>query len=112
MIVTVTPNPSVDWTLEIASLTRGLVHRIAGEHHEPSGKGVNVTRALNVNGVPSLAVFPLGGSEGAEMEALLVAEQVLEALPSLLEPDQRQSQLDDGVTDDVERPVVVDQSKC
>jgi len=70
MIVTVTPNPSVDWTLEIASLTRGLVHRIAAEHKEPSGKGVNVTRGLKVNGMSSLAVFPHGGSEGAEMDAL------------------------------------------
>ena len=76
MIVTVTPNPSVDWTLEIPSLDRGLVHRVVSQHHEPSGKGVNVTRALTVNGVTSLAVFPLGGAEGAEMEALLLAEDV------------------------------------
>jgi 1-phosphofructokinase len=31
---------------------------------------------LTVNGLPSLAMFPLGGAEGAEMEALLLAEQV------------------------------------
>ena len=39
MITTVTPNPSVDWTLEIPSLTRGMVHRIVAQHEEPSGKG-------------------------------------------------------------------------
>jgi len=97
MITTVTPNPSVDWTLEIPTLTRGAVHRIAGQHQEPSGKGVNVTRALTGNGVPSVAVLPLGGSEGAELEALLAAEQVsYRAVPvtgssrvniSLTEPD-------------------------
>jgi 1-phosphofructokinase len=76
MITTVTPNPSVDWTLEIPTLTRGLVHRITAEHQEPSGKGVNVTRALTVNGVPSVAVLPIGGTEGAELEALLAVEQV------------------------------------
>jgi 1-phosphofructokinase len=76
MIITVTPNPSVDWTLEIPTLTRGLVHRLIAEHQEPSGKGVNVTRALTVNGVRSVAVLPVGGTEGAELEALLAAEQV------------------------------------
>ena len=97
MIVTVTPNPSVDWTLEIPTLTRGAVHRITGQHQEPSGKGVNVTRALTGNGVASLAVLPVGGPEGAELEALLQAEQVAyRAVPvagsvrvniSLTEPD-------------------------
>jgi len=97
MITTVTPNPSVDWTLEIPTLTRGMVHRIAAQHQEPSGKGVNVTRALTGNGVRSVAVLPLGGAEGAEMEALLAAERVTyRAVPvtgatrvniSLTEPD-------------------------
>lgn len=76
MIITVTPNPSVDWTLEIPALVRGAVHRISGEHQEPSGKGVNVSRALTANSVPTLAVVPLGGTEGAELEALLRAEDV------------------------------------
>lgn len=76
MIVTVTPNPSIDWTLDIPTLVRGAVHRIAGEQQEPSGKGVNVTRALTSNGVASLAVLVIGGAEGAELELLLQAEQV------------------------------------
>ncbi len=76
MIVTVTPNPSVDWTLEIPSLTRGAVHRASGQHQEPSGKGVNVTRALTNNDIPSVAVLPVGGAEGAELSALLTAEGV------------------------------------
>jgi 1-phosphofructokinase len=97
MIITVTPNPSIDWTLEIPSLTRGAVHRIAGDHQEPSGKGVNVTRALTGNHVPSVAVLPVGGTQGAELEALLAIEQVrYRAVPvagsirvniSLTEPD-------------------------
>jgi 1-phosphofructokinase len=97
VITTVTPNPSVDWTLEIPALTRGMVHRIVAQHQEPSGKGVNVTRALTGNRVPSVAVLPVGGNEGAELEALLAAEQVsYRAVPvagptrvniSLTEPD-------------------------
>lgn len=76
MIVTVTPNPSVDWTCEISTLVRGAVHRMTGEHHEPSGKGVNVARALTRNSLPALAVLPLGGAEGAKFEVLLRAEGV------------------------------------
>jgi 1-phosphofructokinase len=76
MIVTVTPNPSVDLTLEIPTLVRGAVHRITGQHQEPSGKGVNVTRALTNNDVASLAVLVIGGTEGTELERLLQAEGV------------------------------------
>jgi 1-phosphofructokinase len=76
MIVTVTPNPSIDLTLAVPTLVRGAVHRVTGQHKEPSGKGVNVTRALTGNGVASLAVLPVGGAEGAELEALLRAEAV------------------------------------
>lgn len=76
MIVTVTPNPSVDWTLEIRALARGDVHRATRQYQEPSGKGVNVTRALTRNGISSVAVLPVGGAEGAELTALLVGERV------------------------------------
>jgi 1-phosphofructokinase len=76
LVVTVTPNPSVDWTLEIPALVRGAVHRITGQHQEPSGKGVNVTRALTSNEVASLAVLFIGGPEGAELELLLQAEKI------------------------------------
>lgn len=97
MIATVTPNPSLDWTLELSRLVRGTVHRLTGEHQEPSGKGVNVTRALTANGVPSRAVLPIGGAEGTELEVLLRGEGVdFVAVPivgsvrvniSLVEPD-------------------------
>lgn len=76
MIITLTPNPSIDRTLEIPSLTPGGVHRATAEHEEPSGKGVNVTRALTKNGVASLAILPVGGSAGAQLQALLRAERV------------------------------------
>ena len=74
LIVTVTPNPSVDLTLEIPTLVRGAVHRVTRQHQEPSGKGVNVTRALTNNDVSSLAVLVTGGPEGVELEQLLNAE--------------------------------------
>jgi 1-phosphofructokinase len=59
MIVTVTPNPSVDRTVSLpTTLTRGAVHRITTVSSEPGGKGVNVARALTLAGLDALAVLP------------------------------------------------------
>jgi 1-phosphofructokinase len=76
VIVTLTPNPSIDRTYETPVLVPGQVHRATRMHQEPSGKGVNVTRALTVNGIPSLAVLPCGGPAGRELASLLDDEKV------------------------------------
>ncbi|MGC4851453.1 1-phosphofructokinase [Micromonospora sp. DT15] len=76
MIVTVTLNPSLDRAVEVGSLTRGEVIRAATAHLDPGGKGVNVSRALLANGVPSVAVLPSGGDEGNQLIRLLKAEGV------------------------------------
>ena len=69
MIVTVTVNPSLDRTVELASrLERGEVQRAAAAHQEPGGKGINVTRALVASGLATVAVFP-----GAETDAMVLA---------------------------------------
>jgi len=76
VIVTLTPNPSVDRTIEIGRLSRGKVHRAAGGRVDPGGKGVNVSRALAAAGLPTVAVLPSGGPEGAELAALLAPQGV------------------------------------
>jgi 1-phosphofructokinase len=76
VIITVTPNPSVDWTFDVESLARGQLHRASDSHAEASGKGVNVSRALASNGIATTAVLPLGGPVSAELAALLTAEGV------------------------------------
>jgi 1-phosphofructokinase len=76
VIITVTLNPSLDRTVEIDALRRGQVIRAAASHVEPGGKGVNVTRALLANGVPSRAVLPCGGEAGEHLVRLLRAENV------------------------------------
>ena len=59
MIVTVTPNPSIDRTVTLsAPLTRGAVHRVSSVTSEPGGKGVNVARALTLAGLDAIAVLP------------------------------------------------------
>ncbi|WP_043617164.1 1-phosphofructokinase [Nonomuraea candida] len=74
MIVTLTLNPSLDRTIEIASLDRGAVIRAAAARLDPGGKGVNVSRALLANAVASRAVVPYGGDEGRQLVRLLAAE--------------------------------------
>jgi 1-phosphofructokinase len=71
MIVTVTPNPSLDRTLEVEELRRGEVVRAYADRSDPGGKGVNVSRALVANGHPSRAVLPLGGVDGELLASLL-----------------------------------------
>jgi 1-phosphofructokinase len=60
VIVTVTPNPSIDRTVTLPGpLTRGAVHRVATTVDQPGGKGVNISRACLAAGVPTLAVLPV-----------------------------------------------------
>ena len=59
MIVTVTPNPSIDRTVMLpAQLVRGAVHRVRSVSTEPGGKGVNVARALTLAGLDTVAILP------------------------------------------------------
>ncbi len=59
MIVTVTPNPSIDRTVTLTTpLTRGAVHRVTSVTTEAGGKGVNVARALTLAGVQVVALLP------------------------------------------------------
>lgn len=76
MTVTVTPNPSLDRTIEVPELRRGAVLRATGTHLDPGGKGVNVARALTVNGGKAVAVLPCGGPEGQQLSALLAGEGI------------------------------------
>lgn len=97
MIVTLTLNPSLDRTIEVARLDRGQVLRAGHARVDPGGKGVNVSRALLANGFASQAVLPCGGDEGLHLVRLLEAEGVqLRTVPiaghtrsniTLVEPD-------------------------
>jgi 1-phosphofructokinase len=71
VILTLTLNPSLDRTIDIASLTRGAVIRAATARLDPGGKGVNVSRALLANSIASRAVVPFGGDEGRQLVYLL-----------------------------------------
>ena len=76
MIVTLTPNPSLDRALHLDRLAPGEVNRAAATHLHPGGKGINVSRALAAHDVASRAVLPSGGPDGAQVVALLAAQGV------------------------------------
>ncbi|GAA0339806.1 1-phosphofructokinase [Streptomyces blastmyceticus] len=78
MILTVTPNPSLDRTYEIPRLERGAVLRATTDRVDPGGKGVNVSRAVAAAGHRTVAVLPVGGPEG-ELLLRLLTEHGIES---------------------------------
>lgn len=97
MIITLTPNPSVDRTVEVDALVRGAVSRADGGRIDPGGKGVNIAGALVAHGHDAIAVLPSGGLEGIQLAELLRDEGVpsvqvpiagsIRANISVVEPD-------------------------
>lgn len=80
MIVTVTPNPSIDRTLRIPPLVRGDVQRASSATSEAGGKGINVARALATEGHPTLALAPLSPASAGLLVALLAGAARVEAV--------------------------------
>lgn len=61
MIHTLTPNPSLDMRMRFRDPHLGELNRAESVMLEPSGKGLNVARALAQLGQPVQAVLPVGG---------------------------------------------------
>jgi 1-phosphofructokinase len=78
LIVTVTPNPSIDRTLRIPPLERGAMIRASSATAEAGGKGINVSRALTTEGIETLAIVPLSESSAAVLTGLLGSSTPLE----------------------------------
>jgi len=71
MIVTLTPNPSIDRTVELTSaLERGAVLRAAATSSQAAGKGVNISRAAVAAGLPTIAVLPADAEDPYVLELL------------------------------------------
>jgi len=75
-IVTVTLNPSLDKTLLTSHLNIGYHNHVAETTHlDASGRGVNVSRALDRLGVPTLAVVLLGNEAIGRAYRGLISEE-------------------------------------
>jgi 1-phosphofructokinase len=71
MILTLTPNPSVDRTVALdGELSRGQVHRVASVTSQAGGKGVNISRAAVTADIPSIAVVPAAKDDAFVLELL------------------------------------------
>jgi 1-phosphofructokinase len=76
-VVTVTPNPAIDWTLTIPGFTAGAVNRVESQHSTAGGKGVNVAGTLAGAGHRVAVTGWLGRANAAVFEALF-AERGIE----------------------------------
>lgn len=76
VIITVTPNPAIDITLEVENLELGEVNRTSDKHRDPAGKGINVARALSKNSHQTVAVFPADAVNGSWIVRALAEEGV------------------------------------
>jgi 1-phosphofructokinase len=105
VIVTLTPNPSIDRTIMLSeALVRGGVVRSTTSHDDPGGKGVNVAQVVRNAGQLAVAVLPGDHDDPLLVrlrELRLTHRAVPTGLPSrvnitLAEPD--------GVTTKINRP--------
>lgn len=78
-VVTVTPNPAIDWTVTVPGFRAGVVNRAAAERSQPAGKGVNVAAALAGYGHRAAATGFLGRDNAAAFEAFFARTGVADA---------------------------------
>ncbi len=68
MILTVTLNPAIDRTIYMASFRPGEVNVVENQVQDPGGKGINVSRFMQINGQATLAMGFLAGNAGRWIE--------------------------------------------
>lgn len=71
MILTVTPNPSIDLLYEADRLVWDDANRVEAPRRRAGGQGVNLTRAARALGGESTALAFFGGIAGNELKQLL-----------------------------------------
>jgi len=74
VIYTVTLNPAIDYVVQLKKLELGCVNRMDGDEKFPGGKGINVSRVLQRQGVSSTTLGFIGGFTGEFIKAKLEAE--------------------------------------
>lgn len=76
MVVTVSMNPAMDKTMEIAAFRPGGLNRVTKVEYDAGGKGVNVSKTIQKLGGESVAVGFLGGNAGKAIEKALDAQNI------------------------------------
>lgn len=122
MILTLTPNPSIDRTVTLVGrLTRGAVQRVDSVTSQGGGKGVNISRAAVAAGLRSVAVLPAAKDDPFVQELLSAGIEARPTQPAgeirvnlaITEPDGTTTKLnspgatvDAAVLDDMAREVL------
>lgn len=76
MIYTVTLNPSLDYIVEVDTVTLGELNRTKNETKFPGGKGINVSQVLKRLDMDSHALGFLGGFTGRYIEDFLTSQGI------------------------------------
>jgi 6-phosphofructokinase 2 len=76
MVVTLTPNSSLDVWTTTKRVTSGIKLRCTLPKFDPGGGGINVSRVLHRLGAGTIALFTAGGGIGDEVAGLLEQEGV------------------------------------
>ena len=75
-IITLSLNPAIDATLWVEKVRQGADNGVQGEKYESAGKAMNVSRALRIYGVDSLAVVLAGDRNRERYEEPLKDEGI------------------------------------
>lgn len=89
MILTVTPNPCVDKTVFIDTLTVGTFMRSDKCTCIPGGKGTNVSRAVKALGRATKAMTIVGGHPGRHVVDMIEQQDGVECIPAWVEAQTR-----------------------
>jgi 1-phosphofructokinase family hexose kinase len=100
VILTVTPNPALDLTWHVDTITPGATHRAPAGAARAGGKGLNVARVLHAQGHDVLALTTVGGSTGAEFEAELESSGIPHRLIPVKAPTRRSLAIVDDMQGD------------
>lgn len=81
MIYTLTLNPSIDYHIRLHAFSEGVINPVTEEWKDAGGKGINVSKVLNVLGMDSMALGFIGGFTGAfiqqQVETLGITHQFI-----------------------------------
>ena len=73
-VVTLTINPALDVTVPVDKVVSGPKLRCGPPRLDPGGGGINVSRVLHRLGVPTVALYAVGGLTGGRLRALIDQE--------------------------------------
>lgn len=76
MIITVTMNPAIDKTVEVAHLKKGSVNRLKNVIIDSGGKGINVSKTVKALGGETIATGFIGGLGGKLIESILTKQGI------------------------------------